>query len=317
VFAIHTIILSPAHVTQAEELAAFCYALERLQNPLLPDVRPPGLAAYAAEQRGVVALSGETMLGFMCWEKPRDSFFGNCRGSWTPVHAHGAVVDNRAAVYDYLYQHMANLHVAERIMTHAVTLYAHDLVASGMFFQNGFGMRCIDAIRSTEPIDAEECEGIIFRQAEAGDAAAIADMNNALIDHLNESPIFMAYYYTFTPGDIAKGISDGKYRYTLATRDQKPIAYLRMQESGETFVADHASMWNISGAFTIADERGRGVSTALLDWTLALLRAEGYALCGVDSESFNPTARRFWGKHFTSYTYSLVRRIDERILALQ
>ena len=60
--------------------------------------------------------------------------------------------------------------------------------------------------------------------------------------------------------------------------------------------------------------RGTGVATAVLAWLIDWLRAHGYERCGVDFESFNYTARRFWLKHFTGYTMGLVRRIDERIV---
>ena len=47
---------------------------------------------------------------------------------------------------------------------------------------------------------------------------------------------------------------------------------------------------------------------------LTLLSDNQIPLVGVDYESINPKGNRFWFKHFLPYTYSLVRRIDERIL---
>lgn len=34
---------------------------------------------------------------------------------------------------------------------------------------------------------------------------------------------------------------------------------------------------------------------------------------GVDCETLNPTALRFWRKYFRPYTYSYIRRLDERV----
>ncbi|HVX31426.1 MAG TPA: hypothetical protein VHA53_13175, partial [Nitrolancea sp.] len=45
------------------------------------------------------------------------------------------------------------------------------------------------------------------------------------------------------------------------------------------------------------------------------LRTEGYTHLGVDFESFNPTADRFWPKHFEAYTCVVARRVDENVLA--
>ncbi len=73
-------------------------------------------------------------------------------------------------------------------------------------------------------------------------------------------------------------------------------------------------MRSITGAFTRPDARGGGVATALLAWLIDRLREDGYERCGVDLESFNPLAHRFWLRHFTPYTLGVVRRIDERIV---
>jgi len=49
----------------------------------------------------------------------------------------------------------------------------------------------------------------------------------------------------------------------------------------------------------------------MLNLLLKKLKTQGYTRLGVDFESINPTAYGFWLKHFTAYTYSVVRRIDE------
>jgi hypothetical protein len=58
--------------------------------------------------------------------------------------------------------------------------------------------------------------------------------------------------------------------------------------------------------------RGTGLYASLLRYVEAVLAQEGYARLGVDYESYNPNALYFYPKHFTVYTNSLVRRIDER-----
>lgn len=48
------------------------------------------------------------------------------------------------------------------ISSHSIGLYAHDHEAVGAFFQYGFGLRCVDAIRSMTPVKAPMCEGFSF-----------------------------------------------------------------------------------------------------------------------------------------------------------
>ncbi len=45
--------------------------------------------------------------------------------------------------------------------------------------------------------------------------------------------------------------------------------------------------------------------------------AEGKTYLGVDCETLNPTALRFWGKYFDNYTYSYIRRLDERVVGYE
>ena len=71
-------------------------------------------------------------------------------------------------------------------------------------------------------------------------------------------------------------------------------------------------MKNICGAYLRYEFRGTGIFTKLLGYTFDCLRESNIPLCGVDCESINPEAYGFWTKHFTPYTYSLVRRLDER-----
>lgn len=51
----------------------------------------------------------------------------------------------------------------------------------------------------------------------------------------------------------------------------------------------------------------------LLDADVEMCIKEGKSYMGVDYETINPTALRFWTKYFAPYTYSFIRRMDERI----
>ena len=62
------------------------------------------------------------------------------------------------------------------------------------------------------------------------------------------------------------------------------------------------------------EHRGRGVYKKLLNYVVNTLKIEGYTRLGVDFESINPSGSGFWLKFFHTYTNSVVRRIDERIM---
>ena len=305
---------SAAHIERAAQIAKDNYEEERGFVPTLPPVgSTPSLAEFAKEGQGVAAEESGELLGYFCWYAPMEPHFGFCKGTWSPMHAHGAIGQNRAEIYDRMYQAAAEKLVPSGVLSHAVTLYAHDAAANGIFFQNGFGGRCVDAIRETHPIAAPNCGGFSFRQAEESDAEAIAEMNNGLIGHLHQSPIFLPYFGVFSGSDIQNSMRAKEYQYFIAVDQNAPVAYIRLQEAGENFACDDAGMMNISGAYAKPMVRGKGVAEGLLSFLMDWLRKRGYSRCGVDFESFNFTARKFWLKYFTAYTISVVRRIDERI----
>ena len=61
----------------------------------------------------------------------------------------------------------------------------------------------------------------------------------------------------------------------------------------------------------MTEHRGKGINQKLLSLLLQKLKIQGYTRLGVIFESFNPWGSGFWLKHFTAYTHSVVRRIDE------
>ncbi len=91
------------------------------------------------------------------------------------------------------------------------------------------------------------------------------------------------------------------------------IAFIEFTHSGENFTCDHPKTINICGAYLYPAHRGQGIYKTLLSYALGELKKDSYVRCGVNFESINPAADAFWMKYFTPYTYSVTRRIDERI----
>ena len=305
-----------AHVEQAMHIAMQNYEEERKCVPALPIVaKLPDLTDFATNKLGVAAIDGGELVGFLCWHSPIDNLFGTSKGMWSPLHAHGAITQDRTNIYDRLYQTAAEKLVSEHILCHGIGLYEHNTDAKRSFLQNGFGSRCVDAIRSVDPIIGSTGEGIIFRKAIKDDAEALADMENMLGRHLSSSPMFMPFTSETPACDIAKDIENGDIEYFVAAENSKIVSYYCIQKDGENFASNDASVINICGAYALPETRGKGISAVLLSWLMDLLRERGYLRCGVDFECFNYTARRFWLKYFTAYSDSVVRRIDERITA--
>lgn len=319
------------HVEKAKEIALMNYEEERSAIPILPkEVVIPDLTLFADNHLGVTAFAGSKMLGFLCAYQPWEDAFGttNVRGTYSPMYAHGVLTNDairectgkqsldRDRIYSLLYQEAAKKWVKAGIRSHSITLYTHDKEAVNSLFYNGFGLRCIDAIRSLEDLimpttqSSDTSTMIQFGEVPREEWRLLLPLNNRLIKHLGESPSFMKYnlfdekeFYRRSPEDT---------RYFAAKAEDRYIAYIKTSKNGENFATEVSNMVNISGAYCEPSFRGTGVYHNLLCHLINTLNKEGYQLLGVDCESFNPTARGFWLKYFAEYTHSMVRRIDDK-----
>lgn len=107
---------------------------------------------------------------------------------------------------------------------------------------------------------------------------------------------------------VSEGADD---TFVCSDQAEKIVAYIDVSDEGETFITEDSCMMNINGAYCIPEYRGSGAMKKLLNRVICILKEEGYSLLGVDYESFNPNALRFWRKYFSPYTRSVVRRVDE------
>lgn len=322
------------HIADAVQMALANYEEERRHVSILPEVSAAFDLSYFAENGlGVAAFESNCMLGFLCAYEPLLDVFGttNVSGTFSPIHAHGVITAdylnkgkyskayNRDRIYSLLYQAAADKWVKEGIRSHAIALYTHDKEAVNSFFYNGFGLRCIDAIRSLENIpEFVDYSPLIkstleYSEVQKNEWGQLLDLHNQLLVHLGKSPTFMRFdlideimLYNKTSNDV---------RYFSVKAEGSYIAYVKIAEEGENFITEDSSMMNICGAYCDDNYRGTGVFHNLLCYLMTTLKSEGYCLLGVDMESINPNARGFWLKYFTEYTHSVVRRIDEKAIS--
>jgi len=295
-----------AHIEQAMRLAGAAYEQERALVPALPDIQVPDLRRFAKNNLGVAAFDGEEMLGFLCAQGPFKKAFATTpvKGAWSPVHANAAVGD-RARVYHRMYQAAAEKWVNAGALAHCVSLYAHDEAAKQAWFTYGFGMRCIDAIKMIDT-GAALPEGDFFELPRERFKEA-QGLRKALYRYEGESPYFMKKRFSPDNPDKQKDA-----RVFVARQGGQFAAYLKICNSDKPFASHAPDMMDICGVYAIPEIRGTELYANLLRYVETILAKEGYTRLGVDYESFNPTALYFYPKHFTVYTNSLVRRIDER-----
>lgn len=300
---------------QAQELLWENYQEEREHIPFLPDITQwwP-LGEMATNGLGVAAVEGDRLLGYLCVCNPWTPAFRtpDVTGVFSPLHAHAARKQDRVKIYRRMYQAAAEKWVEAGASSHAIALFAHDLLGQEAFYVYGFGMRCMDLMRRTEA-DPAPAEGVTFMELPKDRSPELHPLRMELSRHLSKSPCFM-----LDPEDMKQRWLQGREeeppRMFVAVKDGGILAYIEVGQEGENFVSNQPGILNICGAYCRPEGRGTGVAGGLLRYLSDVLHREGVPLLGVDCESINPTALGFWPKHFEVYTHSVVRRIDENVL---
>lgn len=307
------------HIEAAAKIAVHEYFEERQAVEILPDgdyfdLFSKMISELVEHKLGVVAIQNGQVAGFLTCLRPWEKHFGNTPGTFSPVHAHGAVKQDRRRIYSLLYQKAAEKWVMQGILSHAIAVYAHNTDAVDSFFWNGFGIRLIDAIRPVQPINANSISNVVYSELPTEEIGAVVPLKNKLIEHLRKTPAFIPLFFSMDSHKIEEENKRRNSRYFVARVNGDLAAFLEIMASGENFACDAPDMANICGAYMFPQYRGTGIYSGLLAYVMETLGNEGYSRCGVDFESFNPTASGFWTKYFTPYTYGLTRRVDERIL---
>jgi GNAT superfamily N-acetyltransferase len=302
------------HVEQAAQIAKRNYGEERKFAPALPPIdKLPDLTPYAENGLGVAAEDGGELLGFLCSVPPFKNAFHStdAAGVFSPMGANGAVGQNRAEIFARMYQAAGEKWAAAGASSHAVCLYAHDKQAQKQFFRYGFGMRCVDAVRGMDEIDAPLCEAYIFSELAPKEYFKLFPFVKLFNQHFLKSPTFMVKP-DWTKAEFLEGVEDD--RFFTARKNGAIVAFLKAGYAGETFIRDTPGYIHADGAYCLPEHRGKGIMQVLLRLAVAALKAEGYTYLGVDFESINPAAYGFWLKYFAAYTHGVVRRIDEHVL---
>ena len=311
--------LGAVHIEPALALVLAAYKEERQEIPYLPDADFSDqlrklIAELFTQGSGFAAKVNGELVGYLAGFD-REDLWGRNKGIYSPLYGHGAIKKNRSPIYLGLYAKAAQAWVRNQQFTHALTFFAHDQQTIDTWFWLGFGMRCVDSIRRVEPIIVGKPDpAITIRKGELADIPELRDIQTQFNRFWSQAPTFMP-----------QGDEDHVQKYTdwfkkpnrhfwVAYLQGKPVGQIRIQPEAETFISEHPGVMNVTSAFVTETGRHTGVGLMLLAEVQQWLLDNGYPLCGVDFESFNIPGSKFWNRHFTPYTYSLVRRIDERIV---
>lgn len=309
--------LKEDHIEDAAALVCSRYANLCEQIPYMPHryTQPASIQSLLAEimqtaPPGVVAIESGRLTGFLTgWQMP--SFRGK-RCTYSPEWANATNLADSHRLYEEMYTHLADIWVADRYLSHYISVFPNDVDALRTWYWMNFGMFAVDALRGLDSIHSGN--SVHIRRAELGDIELVMELHEDLWMYMQGTPVFFlaekrerSYYEEWLQ-------NPGKAVW-LACRPDRPVAFMRLGPADDdacTIIIDEKTT-SIYGAFTKEEVRGSGIATALLDHALKSARASGYERCAVSFEPMNLLGRRFWLRYFKPVCISVVRHIDERL----
>lgn len=316
-------------LTDAVELAvkeyqgeAFkCKALDGiLKEDSLKSVLSELVGTLFQEEHAYVSYEEGKLVGYLCFLGPFHGLFGNIRGAFSPLGGSAFAGENRTKVSSMLLSYAMEQMVKKEILSISLSRYANDDEVGKALVFNGFGIRCTDSIKEISHIQEKEdvLEGINFCELQKEEFQQVLELEKGLCNHMRKAPIFMPLNLSKEFPD--KMVSVGSRMFVAkenAGGKEKTIGYIRIGGEGETFISGLSTIKNICGAYVDVNYRNNKIAEGLLNYIIGVLQNEGVPYLGVDCETLNPTALRFWRKYFKNYTYSYTRRIDERVVGYE
>ena len=312
--------LQTQHIPQAARLAAANQEAARMHVALLPERNAahyePLLARIMENNIGVAAFEGDNLTGYLIGEKIAN-FKGTQDGIYVPEWGNAAVGDNRRLAYCRMYENIAARWVDNGCFTHALTLFAHDAEGIETWFRLAFGMICADGLRPLQPIDGAEniSREISVRTATAEDIPLFFPLTIEHSRYYPRSPLFMPLLSCDGEDKYHSWMRQRHHNLWLAFVDGEVVGYFQSSPShpGACEMIAAPTTCSVSSAYVRPKYRRQGVAVALFNAVINWAAANGFERCAVDYEVHNLHGSRFWERHFTPVSASLLRRIDERV----
>lgn len=318
------------HIEQGLNLLAVTYGEEQATIPCLPtfetleETPREELKFFAENKLGVAAVDDNgILLGYLCAYPPYKGAYNSQEcGSWAPLHGHAVAKLQQAAriaIWEQLVQKAMTKWRVAGSKYHSITLFNHeeDLQRSLSMYQ--YGYRCADAMRCvccgsndvTSYDLTTENSRFSVRQITEDDFPVMRPLRKALALHLTEAPCFCLD----SEEDIAEYIAskesqEGLVTYGLFVNGDTLIGFIDTCFGAENFISSGDKVLNIHGMYVQPEYRGQKLAQSLVKAAIMEAENQGCTQLGVDYETMNPTAVRFWEKYFRRYTLSMVRWID-------
>jgi len=307
------------HIKDAMALFEGAYEREKEHAKALPDFKAiksllnKRFDWMLKEHQGLVAIDNDKVHGYLLYVLG-DELFGNQKCAFVPLFGHASIQDRQYQIYQSLYIEASKDWLDKKRLSWVVTSFEHDPVLDEFWFKNGFRQRCADAIAFPK-ISKNKNDLLTIKKANLNMLSDIEDLHRQHNAYYQEAPLCMPVDDSDPFKELLEWFEEDNHHLWIAYHKDQALGYMRIEKTGESFISLVDDMMSVTSAYVHPDKRHMGIASTLLNEIQAyLLNETQMKRYGVDYESMNPLARGFWETHFTPYTKSVARRIDEGIL---
>jgi GNAT superfamily N-acetyltransferase len=232
---------------------------------------------------------------------------------------YAAEPDDADHIYRVLYAAAAPSWLRAGCFAHSVIVRTCDPVAADAWLSLGFGREMVSGVHDLAPSEQQWSSpgGFEITRAGSEDVDAVFQMFRDNLRYHTRSPIFDGYFNEIEPSlhaDVERLLTDSETSPVwVAYRGVLPIGVINLVPPRLRATTPDQTV-HLQQGYTEPAARGSGVATALLAEAFAWARDAGYGRCTINWHTANLLGARFWQRSgFRPITWSLVRRIDERI----
>ncbi|MFX1533041.1 MAG: GNAT family N-acetyltransferase [Promethearchaeota archaeon] len=276
------------------------------------EIIKPMLRDIIKENPSVVALSKNKVVGYLTGYSKIPKLRGSTSGVYIPEWAHSSVTNEKEGIYSSLYKFLAKKWVYNGCYTHILTFFANDTILKELFYRLCFGLLVIDGLRPIKRLNVKEINDITIREVTEKDLPTLQGIEEKLIAHLNDSPIFLN---RAVQENTIEEFLDDDVKTLVVEKDKKLRSCMRgtLNKSDGCDILQTQGTLGINFAYTDPKDRGLGLATILLDELIKWGSLKDMHRCTVDCEAQNLEGTYFWMKYFNPVCYSIIRKIDDRI----
>ena len=312
------------HLETLIEHAAMRSALQQADTPQLSnqiaenEFWRESLTGLIEIGSGMIAMESDEIVGSMLIIPCDAPFFGKLPGFFVPEYGWSAFGTRRLYVLEKLYTQLCQLSLEKRWMNQLIAVPAYDIGARQLLHDLGFANQVINAIASIEFTSLRKMSAaseIILRPGDEDDSEMIRTLKIKLAQHLSASPTMLYLDINRMDNWLADWLTQPGDVSIVAEYNGRLIGYLqagnpRWDVSRMVHTDDDLAIF---GAYLDEEHRGKGIFDAMLGKLCEIGKSMEKKRLSVDFESSNPTARRYWLRHFSPITYAMLRKVDERV----